>query len=121
MKGNQLNLVAFLILTNIIMEIFGVHIFTSDAQAFLDFSVNEKVEWIKKYTNQKDDDLINEFLSNLPQYKNGSECLNCNSKQDANNINSGNDAEGKINIEPGSTEGNGKRTVSKSRRRNKTA
>lgn len=103
------------------MEIFGAHIFTSDAQAFLDFSVNEKVEWIKKYTNQKDDDLINEFLSNLPQYKNGSECLNCNTKQDANNITSGNDAEGKINIEPDSTKGNSKRTILKSRRRDKTA
>ena len=105
-------MVAFLILTNFIMEIVWVHIFTSDAQSFLDFSVNEKVEWIKKYTNQKDDDLINEFLANLPRYKNGSECLNCNTKQDANNITSENDAEGAKSIELGVSEiGSGQDSV----------
>jgi hypothetical protein len=58
------------------MEIFGKHIFGSDANEFRALAVNEQYEWIKKYTNQSNEDLINEFLSNIPE-NNDKNCLNC--------------------------------------------
>jgi len=58
------------------MEIFGKHIFGSDANEFRALPVLEQYEWIKKYTNQNDEDLINEFLSNIPE-NNDKNCLDC--------------------------------------------
>ena len=51
MKGNQLILVAFC-RKNSNMEIFGRHIFGSDAQQFIDLCFDDQVKWIEKYTNQ---------------------------------------------------------------------
>lgn len=58
------------------MEIFNKQIFGSDADYFKQLSVIKQVEWIKKYTNQQNDDLINEFLSNIPE-NNDKNCLDC--------------------------------------------
>lgn len=58
------------------MEIFGKHIFGSDAEQFKSLPILNQVEWIKKNTNQKNDDLIDEFLSNIPE-NNDKQCLNC--------------------------------------------
>jgi hypothetical protein len=58
------------------MEIFNKHIFGSDADYFKQLSVIEQVNWIKKHTNQQNDDLINEFLSNIPE-NNDKNCINC--------------------------------------------
>lgn len=62
------------------MEIFNKHIFGSDADYFKQLSVIEQVDWIKKYTNQQNDDLINEFLSNIPE-NNDKNCLDCGNKR----------------------------------------
>jgi phage tail sheath gpL-like len=62
------------------MEIFGKHIFGSDANEFRSLAVTEQYEWIKKYTNQTNEDLINEFLSNIPE-NNDKNCLNCGDKR----------------------------------------
>lgn len=62
------------------MEIFNKQIFGSDADYFKQMSVIEQVEWIKTYTNQQNDDLINEFLSNIPE-NNDKNCLDCGNKR----------------------------------------
>lgn len=69
------------------IEIFNKIIFSDDADAFLKLDVNAKVTWIKKYTNQQNDDLINDFLTNLPMYKSqGENCISCKSVKDGKNI-----------------------------------
>lgn len=62
------------------MEIFNKHIFGSDADYFKKLSVIEQVNWIKKYTNQQNDNLINEFLSNIPE-NNDKNCIDCGNKR----------------------------------------
>lgn len=63
------------------MEIFNKHIFGSDADYFKQLSVIEQVNWIKTYTNQQNDDLINEFLSNIPE-NNDKNCIDCGNKRE---------------------------------------
>ena len=46
------------------MTIFNVELFGSDADWFCNLSITEQVNWIRSNTNQVDDALINEFLSN---------------------------------------------------------
>lgn len=46
------------------IQIFNVQLFGSDADWFCDLSITEQVDWIKSNTNQLDDTLINQFLSN---------------------------------------------------------
>jgi hypothetical protein len=73
------------------IQIFNKIIFGSDADAFLALDVISKVNWIKKYTNQQNDDLINEFLTNLPMYrKDGDNCIDCKLSKDGNNISKAN-------------------------------
>lgn len=59
------------------MEIFNKQIFGSDAEEWLQLPTMQQVEWIKSNTNQQSDDLIDEFLSNLPTLGKEKECLNC--------------------------------------------
>lgn len=58
------------------MEIFGKHLFGSCAQEFINLPVIEQVNWIKKYTKQTNDDLIDDFLSNLKGQED-KQCINC--------------------------------------------
>jgi len=58
------------------MEIFGKHLFGSCAQEFIDLPVMEQVNWIKKRTKQTNDDLIDDFLSNLKGQED-KQCINC--------------------------------------------
>lgn len=76
MKGNQLILVAFFNFKNKTMEIFNVQIFGSDKDQWLEMSVEDKVEWIRKYTNQQDDAIIEEFINN-PKISKDKICLTC--------------------------------------------
>lgn len=46
------------------MVIFNVEIFGTDKEWFCNLTASEQVAWIKTNTNQLDDTLINEFLSN---------------------------------------------------------
>jgi hypothetical protein len=46
------------------MQIFNIQLFGSDADWFCGLTASEQVNWIRNNTNQVDDSLINEFLSN---------------------------------------------------------
>lgn len=61
------------------MEIFNVQIFGSDKDYWLAMPVEDKVEWIRKYTNQQDDAAIEQFLSN-PKVSKDKICLTCGDK-----------------------------------------
>lgn len=65
------------------MEIFGKHLFGEDADAFINLPIMEQVAWIKKRTKQQNDNIIDEFLSNIKN-NDSKECLNCG--QNGNNI-----------------------------------
>lgn len=58
------------------MEIFNKRIYGTDAQAFNELDVIAKVNWIKKNTNQQNDELIYEFLKNPIKDEKGN-CINC--------------------------------------------
>jgi len=58
------------------MEIFGKQIFGDCAKEFLNLPILSQVEWIKKYTNQQNDNIIDEFLSTIKENED-KECLNC--------------------------------------------
>ena len=69
------------------IQVFNKILFGSDAEAFLELDVNATDNFIKKYTNQSNDDLINEFLTNLPMYKNQGEiCIGWKLAKDDSNI-----------------------------------
>lgn len=58
------------------MEIFNVQIFGSDADGFLAMSTCDKVSWIKKYTNQQNDEIIKDFIKVATKGKE-CKCLDC--------------------------------------------
>jgi hypothetical protein len=58
------------------MKIFNKHLFGNDAEQFLGLPIINQIDWIKANTNQQNDDLIEEFLSNIP-INNEKNCLNC--------------------------------------------
>jgi hypothetical protein len=58
------------------MEIFGKHIFGDDAKAWLKQCKEQKKQWILKYTNQRNEVLIDEFINN-PNISKECKCLNC--------------------------------------------
>ena len=76
MRGNQLNLVAFFNLKSKNMVIFNVEIFGEDKDYWLAQTPEFKVEWIRKYTNQQDDAVIEEFINN-PKISKDKICLTC--------------------------------------------
>ena len=98
------------------MEIFGKHIFGSDAEQFKSLPILNQVEWIKKNTAQKNDDLIDEFLSNIPE-NNNKECLNCGKN---GNISKGIPKEIDTVIESVNTTSNDKRNSVKRQRKVKS-
>ena len=61
------------------MEIFGKQIFGSDKEQWLELPIEEKVEWIRKYTNQDNDAIIEEFVNN-PKISKDKICLTCGDK-----------------------------------------
>lgn len=103
------------------IQIFNKIIFGSDADAFLALDINAKCNWIKKYTNQQNDDLINEFLTNLPMYKSqGENCIGCKLSNDGKNISKTNAVEVATSSEPTMVAKSVERTNTKARKRNKT-
>lgn len=50
------------------MRIFNVTLNGDDAKEFCKLSRESKIAWIKKYSNQKDTELIKEFLNNIPKH-----------------------------------------------------
>jgi hypothetical protein len=99
------------------MEIFGKHIFGTDADAWLKLCKDQKKEWILKYTNQKDENLIDEFVKN-PKISKECKCLDCGKN---GNISKRVSEEVEVGNENNSTSGNGKRRASKRRKDDKTA
>lgn len=102
------------------IQVFNKILFGSDAEAFLALDVNAKVNFIKKHTNQSNDDLINEFLTNLPMYKEqGDICIGCKLPKDGDNIGKGNaeatSEDSQQNLVGGTTSG----ANTKARKRNK--
>lgn len=45
------------------MEIFGKHIYGCSVKEWIDLPYEDKINWIKKYTNQQSDEAINEFIN----------------------------------------------------------
>ncbi len=99
------------------MEIFGKHIFGSDAEAWLKLCKEQKKDWILKNTNQRNEDLINDFINN-PKITKECKCLDCGKN---GNISKGISEEVKVGNENNSTSGNGKRRTDKRRNGDKTA
>jgi hypothetical protein len=58
------------------MTIFNVEIFGEHIEEFLSLCKEQKKEWILKYTNQKNETLIDEFINN-PNISKECKCLNC--------------------------------------------
>lgn len=58
------------------MDIFGKHIFGDDAKAWINLCKESKKEWILKYTSQRNESLIDEFINN-PNISKECKCLNC--------------------------------------------
>jgi hypothetical protein len=65
------------------MQIFNKLLGKDDFKAFLDLTREEKVVWIKKYTNQQNDVLINEFLDNPHKEVDGC-CIGCGNNHKKN-------------------------------------
>ena len=63
------------------MKIFDKQIFGDDKEQWLKQTVEQKVEWIRKYTNQQDDAIIEEFVNN-PKISKDKICLTCGDKTD---------------------------------------
>mgnify|MGYP001086275283 CR=1 FL=1 len=95
------------------MEIFGKQIFGDCAKEFLNLPILSQVEWIKKYTNQQNDNIIDEFLSNIKENEN-KECLNCGQN---GNISKGIPKEIESIVEQNSVETTGKRNSPKRQRK----
>jgi hypothetical protein len=55
------------------MEIFGVIISKEQSKEFCHLSKEEKRNWILKYTKQRNEDLITDFINNPPK-ANGKDC-----------------------------------------------
>jgi hypothetical protein len=62
------------------MDIFGKHIFGSDAEQFIDLCFEEQVKWIENNTKQKDKEQIKILLTNLVVGK--EECLDCKKERE---------------------------------------
>jgi len=67
------------------MVIFNLQIFGSDAEQWLNLSKLQKKEWILKYTNQKDESAIDEFIQS-PKITKGVHCIDCRNKKEKINI-----------------------------------
>ena len=98
------------------MEIFGKHIFGSDTDQFLKLCKEKKKEWILKYTNQKNESIIDEFINN-PKITKECKCLNCGKHGNKSGRISKTVAEG---IEPISNSGNDTKNSVKRQRKPKT-
>ena len=58
------------------MEIFGKQIFGECKEQWLALPIEAKVEWIRKYTTQQNDAIIEEFINN-PKISKDKICLTC--------------------------------------------
>ncbi len=96
------------------IQIFNVQLFGSDADWFCNLSITEQVNWIRSNTNQLDDTLINEFLSNAVHNRQDY-CFTCRGNKEKisiakiaenGNISEGNEQEVTAVVEPTSVNAN---------------
>jgi hypothetical protein len=67
------------------MEIFGKIISSEDAKIFCKLSEAEKRAWIEKYTKQRNENLITDFINNPPKNKDcGCGCGGSKNKSNGN-------------------------------------
>ena len=92
------------------MEIFGRHIFGSDAQEFIDLCFEEQLAYIHKYTTQRDETQIKLLIDNLAVGK-IDECLDCKKQRESYGSNIGERVvtEVAISSDQGSIRGNDER------------
>lgn len=96
------------------MIIFNVELNGNDAKWFCSLSKEEKINWIKSNTNQKNDILIEEFLSSpIKEKKCG---CGCNGSSNGENISKRNADEVEAVVEEINTTTNGIKPNSKKRK-----
>jgi hypothetical protein len=105
------------------MTIFNVEINGKDAEWFCSLSKEDKYNWVINNTNQKNETLINEFVSKTLDPNKKEHCIGCRNKKEKvsiskiienGNISSGNEQTIETVIEPNET-----RTDSRSRNKKK--
>jgi len=101
------------------IEVFGQLIFESDAVAFLALCKDQKKEWILQHTNQRDENLIDEFVNN-PNITKECKCLDCGKNKQDVNISETVPTEIETSNEVASTSTDSKRTSTKRRGNDKT-
>lgn len=70
------------------IEIFGRQIFGSCADAWIEMCKEQKREWILKYTEQRNEQAIDEFINN-PAISKDCKCKDCGKNKQNGNITSG--------------------------------
>ena len=65
------------------LEIFGLTLFESDAEAWLKLCKEQKREWILAHTNKKNKALIAEFINN-PAISKDCKCSDCGKHKEEN-------------------------------------
>lgn len=58
------------------MQIFDIEIWGEHADEFMALSCDKKKDWIKKHSNQQNDDLIDDFIKSVNR-GNDEECQGC--------------------------------------------
>jgi len=91
------------------IEIFGKIIFGVDAENWLKLCKGKKKEWILKYTNQKNEALIEEFIKN-PRISKDCKCLDCGKNA---TITNGIPKETTASVEPADNSGNNRKDSAK--------
>lgn len=96
------------------MEIFGRHIFGSDAQEFIDLCFEDQLAYIEKYTTQRDKEQIKLLLDNIAIGK-IDECLDCKKQRESygSNISKGVATEVEVSSEDRSSKRVSKRGANK--------
>jgi hypothetical protein len=107
MKMQSINFGCIFLLNTIIMEIFGRLIFGDAIEQFCNLSKEAKTEWILKYTDQRNEVIIEDFVSN-PINKKDCGCGCGGNKQ--NNVNISETIPNEIAV---SNENSGSKGVSK--------
>lgn len=94
------------------MEIFNIRAYGETLEHFESLSCAKKKEWIKRYTNQTNDSLIDEFIKNFSKGK--EECDECKKTKNVSKAISADQV--KAVIKPSKDSGNGNRGNTKGRK-----
>lgn len=102
------------------MEIFNKSLFGDDAIEFCKLPKEQKENWIRKYTNQQNDEIIEEFLNN--PLKDGDCGCGCGGKKSTDgNISKDVPTETNTDVVNNEASGDGGGGANKRRKNNKTS